>query len=343
MPQIVAVGGTENLVTGDQSTTTATAGTSYAQQIAETMLGTQYAAFVAQYGWAAPVGTQIPGLPNGQILDGEASVDMDLAILFDPARIEAWRQVVAGQMNAQSGGPKFTDLSERISDIIIETVAQGASTLEVDVIDPTLALLTIPGPDGYPFITDDEIGFLWPPIDINFPPGTDCVWRLCNVDASSVPSNSNLKLTFEDAIVSELREVDANNGGVVQGKADQTLAGFIGSLVEGANTYLRGSSKKLKTTDYTPIKFVSIVSPNDPNYLPPSIPSSAAKVTAPSSRQNALKATQGLSASQQSQIDGWNGKFKDLLGPDHLSFSEVEKQQQQGGVDWSALASTGKG
>ena len=89
-------------------------------------------------------------------------------------------------MNSQSGGTTFDDLSERIQDLIITTTAQGADTLEVHLIDPYLLLFESK------FIQADVSGYLWPPIDVNFPSGTDCIWRLCQAKFTNELTGANL-------------------------------------------------------------------------------------------------------------------------------------------------------
>lgn len=266
-----------------------------------------YAQYVAQQQLGAPTGT-VDQIPNEL-----KAVASQIAILTDPARIEAVKATIAGQMNAQSGGPTFEDLGERIADVQIETVAQGASTLTVTLIDPRLFLLRYASPpgSGNTFIQADSTGFLWPPIDINFPTGTDCVWRLCQVNASKFTGDANLILTFEDRSVSWLREINSNMGGVSQGSPDATLAGFLKQLVDGANQYLRGHPAS-SGTDWQPIRLVELVSPKDPNYTSPALPPSSANPKAAVSRQNPNKNKQGLTAAQQKYKDAVAAAQRDL-------------------------------
>src|ERR1700733_14994945 len=88
-----------------------------------------YANYVAQTLLSDAIGT------TAQIPNPAATAGLDTAILVDPVKIQAFRESIAGQMNAQSGGPKFDDLSDRIADVVIETKVQGAGTLEVHLID----------------------------------------------------------------------------------------------------------------------------------------------------------------------------------------------------------------
>lgn len=262
-----------------------------------------YAEYVAQTVQAQPTGT-VSQIPNEL-----KSVASQIAILTDPVRIQAVKASIANQMNEQSGGPTFVDLSERIADVQIETVAQGAGTLKITLIDPDWKLISGEDENGNTFIQADDLGFLWPPIDINFPHGTDCVWRLCQVNASTFVGEPNMILTFEDRVVSWLRETNANPhmGGVAQGAPDATLGGFIKELVDGANQYVRGHPAA-SGSDWTPIRLVELISPRDPNYNPPvQAPASATKPNAAISRQNPNKNKQGLTAPQQAYINQHRG------------------------------------
>jgi hypothetical protein len=205
-----------------------------------------YANYVAQTLLADATGSPGDHLPANPL----ATAGLDTAILVDPAKIQAYRESIASQMNAQSAGPKFSDLSDRIADVIISTKVQGASTLEVHLIDP-LWVIPMSG-----FIKVDINGYLWPPIDINFPTGTKCVWRLCQCKPTwQSVTQANLVLTFEDRIVSQLREISPGNGGLVQGLPNQTLGGFIKMLVDNANSIL-----------HSDIQLLELISPQDPNY-----------------------------------------------------------------------------
>lgn len=202
-----------------------------------------YANYVAQVLWSSATGS------TGSIPSPLASPELSKPILTDPATIRSYRETLAGQMNAQSGGPKFSDLSDRIADIVLDTRVQGASTLEVHLIDP-LWVIPMSG-----FITADVEGYLWPPIDVRFPSGTECVWRLCQVHANWGSTTANLVLTFEDRIVSQLRQMSPGNGGLAQGSPNQTLGGFIKQLVDDTNRALGAN-----------IRLLEMISPQDPNY-----------------------------------------------------------------------------
>ena len=248
-----------------------------------------YANYAAQVVLANTIGTT-PAIPNAL-----ASAAANTAVLVDPVQIQAYKETVASQLNAQSGGPRFEDLAERIADIKIMTVAQGAGTLTVTLIDPYLVTMTMVK-NGGTFIQVDENGYLYPPIDIQFPSGTDCVWRLCQVSSSMDFTQPNLTLTFEDRIVSMLREVSPGNGGLAQGTANQTLGGFIKMLVDNTNQTLAAKP---------PIRLVELIAPQDPNYALPvtSLPSSA--TTTGAIRNNPNKTAEGLRNEIANDIKAW--------------------------------------
>ncbi len=129
------------------------------------------------------------------------------------------REVVAKQMQ-KGHHPKVLDLSSAITEIEIETTIQGASILTLHLMDPDWQLLT----SG--FIAVDEDGLLQA-IDVNLPVGTDCWWRLAACNPSSDLGAANLIMTFEDRIVSQLR----NLSGPKSSGAGQTRASFIAGLV----------------------------------------------------------------------------------------------------------------
>lgn len=234
-----------------------------------------FAQYVAQTMYAESTGS-VPAIPNAL-----ATASLDTAIPTDPAKIDAFRATIAAQMNDQSSGPRFNDLSDRIADVVVDTLAQGAGTLEVHLIDP---LWVIPQSG---FIQADTSGYLLP-IDINFPTGTDCWWRLCQYrpDWSAAPSGANLVLTFEDRVVSLLREISPGNGGIQQGQPNQTLAEFMQMLVASANTLLKLKPK---------IAFVPLIDGADPNATlqVTQIPSGAEKKLKPTGLTAAMQALLG--------------------------------------------------
>lgn len=241
-------GGTGTGSTAPTTTTTVNTTTSAATTLAN------LAQLAAQVIWSDQINS-IPTIQNA--LDSNL---LNQIVLADPAVVRAYKESVSSQMNAQSAGPKFTDLSDRIADLKIATSAQGAGTLEVDLIDPYWVTLNYPDKSGNTFVQTDENGFLWPPIDVNFPLGTACFWRLCQVRATRTAqmSAANVTFMFEDRIVSQLREMSAVTGGIQQGTAGESLAGFMQQLVTSTNQILNSN-----------IRFVALVSPRDPNYVAP--------------------------------------------------------------------------
>ena len=161
--------------------------------------------------------------------------------VYDPlARVEeladpgAAGELIATQLvnpelngNVASGAmvPRVEQLTDLLADIIIDTVDQGASTVEVHLIDPQWALLTRYG-NRPAFFDVDDAGLLIP-VDINFPKGTDRWWRLCQASPVVDPTQPNVFI-FEDRIVSLLRD----QGGPKHASANQTRAAFIFSCVQ---------------------------------------------------------------------------------------------------------------
>lgn len=261
---------------------------------------------MTQFVQAPSAGSQ-PPVPN-QLAGG----DLHTAILTDPLTIRAYRDTIADQLNQQSAGPRFEDLSERIASVQIETSAQGASILSVGVIDP-MWVIPMSG-----FIQVDDTGYLWPPIDITFPTGTDCTWRLCQVHMiwdAELGQDANLTLTFEDRIASLLREMSpAMPGGISQGQPNQSLGGFIKQLVDNTNQIL-----KLRPE----IRLVELISPADPNYTVP-ITQTPASAQGPL-RKNPNKSQAGLSAEQQRQLAQSQQAIGDMFnGPAAQRISEIE-------------------
>ncbi len=167
---------------------------------------------------------------------------LDVVTVTDPSVLQFLAESMADQLNNQSGGPVFTDLSDRIADIQIQTSAQGASILEVHVIDPTLRLLTLPAVADDPYSTFIQVaddGYLAPPIMVHFPPyAFKSEWQLCAVRAATMDpqsSEANVVLTFEDKIAAGLRQIDATVGGIKQSNPNESLEAFMARLVQAAN------------------------------------------------------------------------------------------------------------
>jgi hypothetical protein len=120
------------------------------------------------------------------------------------------------------------NLSPAIVDIVLDWVAQGASTLTLQLIDPEWQLLTRWG-DRPAFIDVDDSGLLIP-VDVNYPEGTDCWWRLVQASPSIDMTQANIQLTFEDKIASLLRDV----AGPKHAGSGMSRAQFIYSCVKTA-------------------------------------------------------------------------------------------------------------
>lgn len=169
------------------------------------------------------------------IYNSLSSKDLDAVELVEPGRIEFYASSLANQINTFRMGytpqKRVIDLSKWISDITIETTAQGGSLLSVSVIDPAWTMF-IRDANGVSFIDVDDSGYLWPPVEVTFPPDTsDATWRLCQCIPTSDLTAANVTLTFEDKIVSELRE----HFGAQVSYPNQTRAEFMQSLIKQAN------------------------------------------------------------------------------------------------------------
>ncbi len=162
------------------------------------------------------------------------SPDLAVTVLTDPLQVKFYRDNIAKQINAQRMAQppqkEAVDLSDWIADIIIETTVQGASLLEVHIIDPGWILLQRDA-NGVSFLDVDENGYIWPPIEVNFPPDvSDAQWRLCQLRPSTDLTAANLILVFEDKVASVLREFS----GPVLSHTNETRAEFIRRLVKEA-------------------------------------------------------------------------------------------------------------
>jgi hypothetical protein len=112
------------------------------------------------------------------------------------------------------------ELGEILADIRILTTIQGASTLEIDVIDTEWVLLT----SGFLDIGDDQ---KLDPVDLNYPLGSNFWWRLTQCDSSTDKDKANLTLTFEDRAVSYCR---SHKGAKSASRSTMTRARFIKSI-----------------------------------------------------------------------------------------------------------------
>lgn len=247
------------------------------------------------------------------------STELDITSLSDPSRllhvdakkVDAFTANIAVQINEQrtkaSPGMRILDLEDHITDVRIETTAQGAGILEVHVLDPWWMLFRRDPKTGASFIDVDEDGYLWPPIEVNFPPKvTDATWRLVAVTAGTDMTSSNVVLTFEDKIVSELREHDkATDPSCAQSTTNETRAEYIRRLVKTA------SSNKLVPGDvgirFIPLLPTSVFTSGDLTADQTSVPASAAQPQAPPARKNFTKvagSTKGATATNSSDAFG---------------------------------------
>src|SRR6185437_512529 len=105
---------------------------------------------------------------------------------------------------------------------------QGSAFLEVHLVDP-LWLLLRRDANGAAFFDVDEGGYLWPPLDIQVPPGqSDQVWTLCQLKPSTDLPGPTLVLTSEDKIVSECRNHDNTiDPSIATSRVNETRAEFI--------------------------------------------------------------------------------------------------------------------
>ena len=174
-------------------------------------------------------------MPIPPIYNSLAGPDLNVVELVDPNRIQFYATSTAQQINdfRMSYAPqkRILDLDQWISDVIIETSAQGSSLLEVHVIDPAWTMF-VRDKNGACFIDVDDSGYLWPPVEVTFPKDiSDATWRLCQARPSTDLTQPNVILTFEDKITSELREQYAAQNSY----PNETRAEFIQSLVQQTN------------------------------------------------------------------------------------------------------------
>lgn len=173
------------------------------------------------------MGSTLPGARTIQEAQSVYDPLRPIEDLTDPGAVE----FVASQLNDNTlnqnraqGALSCKDLTDSIQDIIVDSVAQGAWTLEVHIIDPYWQLLTRYG-DKPAFFDVDDAGLLLP-VDVNFPQNTDRWWRIAAANPSVDPTVAHI-YTFEDRIVSELRD----QGGPKHASKNQTRAQFIYSCV----------------------------------------------------------------------------------------------------------------
>jgi hypothetical protein len=115
-------------------------------------------------------------------------------------------------------------------------------------------------------------------------------------------------------------------GGILFSQPNQTLSGFIQSLVASTNKFLKPNP---------PIRFVAMIDPQDPNYTPPitNVPSSAeGNLTV---RKNPNKVKQGLTDVQQAIIQGLDKILAPIKQAGVISMREGEANYA---AQWAAYA-----
>jgi hypothetical protein len=181
--------------------------------------------------------------------------------LQDPALLEFHVAKVSGQIVSGAATNGFSqagrvDLTPMIVDVIIETTVVGASTLEVHLADPSWTLLQRDAA-GDSFIDVAEDGWLLP-IDVEFPHGSACWWRLCAAGVTLDLTAANLVLTFESRATSRMRELL----GPMQSFQGELLSTFIERRVRDAN----GQDQDPGPGDNT-IVFVNLTTPPPPDVI----------------------------------------------------------------------------
>jgi cell wall-associated NlpC family hydrolase len=118
--------------------------------------------------------------------------------------------------------PSAVDLADAISEVTLQTQMLGASLLTVTLIDPQWDIVT----SGFLDVNDEG---LLDELEVNFPEGSSSWWRLAMLEVHCDASSPNLVLTFEDRIVSYLR--DRWRPKVITPRAT-TRAQFVKQLVD---------------------------------------------------------------------------------------------------------------
>jgi hypothetical protein len=176
--------------------------------------------------------------------------------------------VIATQLQAAFGKtPRIENLTDLVSDITLQWSVQGASIITLSLIDPWWNLL------NYGFIKTDDAGLL-EPLEINYPVGTDCFWWLvaCNFSLQQDIGQANVTLTFEDKVVSQMRE-HGGPGEQKKASAGETTAQFIGSLVRaipGARYWSPSMQQELAAGAFTGVGNTIYTGTLNPAVSPPS-------------------------------------------------------------------------
>jgi uncharacterized protein (TIGR02594 family) len=145
------------------------------------------------------------------------TLDVDLA-----GDRDVWaRQIVKSQKRRRKHPPRNVNLEQAITGIRVTDTIVGASTIEVDVLDPGWALT------DSRFFYDVGDGKL-DPIEINYPDESRLWWRLTQVDLDWGP-DVRLKLTFMERSAVYLM---LHHGPVKTSRGKKTRAEFIKSLTD---------------------------------------------------------------------------------------------------------------
>lgn len=159
------------------------------------------------------------------------------ATLINPFVLEL-RQDIAEQMHSQRPGyiSNAAVLTNAIADITFDLTVQGASYIEVLVIDPYWQLLR-PNKTGHALLDVDENGLLLP-VELNFPKGSQNYYFLVAANPTSDMTGGNIKLTFEDSTVYKLRNLDQHDG-PSKSNVNETRLEFILRLLKTARITAR--------------------------------------------------------------------------------------------------------
>ncbi len=144
------------------------------------------------------------------------------------------------------GNVDEVQLAEAISEIEIETQTSGAPFIKVQIIDPYWRLLT----SGFIDVqtTTQSVGSekanlpsTLRNIEVEFPEGSGWEWRIAAVETTNDTTQPNLILTFEELIVTQLREVWSFK---IASSGVQTRAQFVVAMLDEVNMKLRHEGRK---------------------------------------------------------------------------------------------------
>jgi hypothetical protein len=143
---------------------------------------------------------------------------------FNGGRVDAtlWaRAVVKAQRDLGKQPPSAADLDTAIVDIQIDDTIHGASTITLQLEDPTLKLVTTG------FLDADDDGRL-DAIDVHYPADSDLWWRLTSVDLDIV-GDATLSMTFMERRAMHLM---AHKGPLKASRGKKTRAEFLKMLAD---------------------------------------------------------------------------------------------------------------